>query len=156
MFAELGLEVVQSDAHGTKKAQRICATQCPIMYECGAYAVVNGEQEGIWGGLGSDGILKNLRARHAEGLPWRTMLRAHQSSVKADFDPNHTHEWPWQESRKCERCGDTISAGRFPPDRNPDGATCGKVATAVKGCPCFRCKIVNNQRLLKQRSPGIN
>jgi hypothetical protein len=51
-FAE-SLPDPQDRKHGviyTKHAQQICSG-CPVMNECGDYAITNHEQFGIWGGL---------------------------------------------------------------------------------------------------------
>lgn len=155
MWAERGVHVEITDPADTKRAQRICVVDCPVALECAVYAVETGQQDGIWGGLGSEGILKSMRARHAEGRPIRREIKAHQDYLRSTFG-EQKHEWPWSPASECERCGDPVPAGNHPPDRNPPGATCGKKATAVKGCKCYRCAMVNHERLLKQRSPGFS
>lgn len=49
-------------------ARRICAA-CPVLTECRAYALANGEHYGIWGGL-TNNDRRRIRSRaHRSGTP---------------------------------------------------------------------------------------
>lgn len=53
--------------HSNEMAKRVCtggenAPPCPVRRKCLAYALANGEQHGIWGGL-SERERKNLKRR---------------------------------------------------------------------------------------------
>ncbi len=43
-------QAIKQIAIRTSKAKAICAA-CPVRHDCLAHAVVNGERDGIWGGL---------------------------------------------------------------------------------------------------------
>ncbi len=47
-----------------RMAQRICA-DCPLAARCLEYAIENGEQHGVWGGVTEDERLPMIRARRA-------------------------------------------------------------------------------------------
>lgn len=137
---------------------------CPVRVECAVYAVLTKQQQGIWGGLGADGKLKWLRSvvhgseseddeplGEAIDAPpslvnqLRYRIETEQAALRGELSGTASQR-RYQEARQCERCGDWISAGAHPPDRNTPGATCGKAVTYAKGCRCRRCEIANSLR----------
>ena len=57
-------QAIKQIAIGTDKAKGICAA-CPVRSDCLAHAVVNGERDGIWGGLTEEERPKNPKKRSA-------------------------------------------------------------------------------------------
>ena len=157
-FAAMGVAVVLTGNTGTHghEASRVCA-ECPVMEGCAVWAVVNGEQHGIWGGMGAEGKLKWLRSvwagdqelskrKRAERLvELRGLIRTEQREIRRTYG-HAVGQRDWQDPSVCKRCGDPIPGGRWPPDRNSENATCGRAVTYVKGCRCYRCRVVNAVR----------
>lgn len=40
-----------ADSPEAKEARRICRTECPLLEQCLAHALITNEQNGVWGGL---------------------------------------------------------------------------------------------------------
>ncbi|MGH3585711.1 MAG: WhiB family transcriptional regulator [Pseudonocardia sp.] len=49
----------------TRDAKRTC-NACPVRLECRDYAITNGEQWGIWGGIEQAELRRLIRVRRAE------------------------------------------------------------------------------------------
>lgn len=135
---------------------------CPVAVECAVYAVLTKQQLGVWGGLGADGKLKWLRSfvhGSDDGEPMVDVpdpgtavvvelarrVETEQAALRGELSGTSTLR-EVQPARQCDRCGDWISEGAHPPDRNTAGAKCGKAVTYAKGCRCRRCEVANSLR----------
>jgi WhiB family redox-sensing transcriptional regulator len=52
-FAEADMPGEPEGKKMTAEAKSVCQT-CPYMVECGAYAIANPEERGVWGGLSEE------------------------------------------------------------------------------------------------------
>ena len=109
----------------------ICAA-CPVSRDCLSYAIIEREENGIWGGCGE----KNLRAlarifkaRTCDGLGWK-----------------HGCDCLW-----CEAVDDAVKQDTVF-DANGEGATHGKRVTYARGCRCLACQIEAGVYSIEQRS----
>ncbi|HVF69299.1 MAG TPA: WhiB family transcriptional regulator [Xanthomonadales bacterium] len=49
------VDFLPSNAAGVKKARTVCNTPCPVREDCFSYAMNNGMDSGVWGGISKRG-----------------------------------------------------------------------------------------------------
>lgn len=135
----------------SQAAKEICC-DCPVIWECLKYSVLNREPDGIWGGA----------APYVRDHIYRRFLRDGELGLQAGMGEAIEHlgrtvaglpdERPVTPAHDCGRCGEPVDAAVLPVDRNGPGATCGIVATYNKGCRCRPCKDAKSRHFYSQSS----
>lgn len=128
--------------------------RCPQRLPCLARALNQHEPSGMWGGI----QFEHTAVLITDALTARDENRA--TDYAALIDKAHTatadlaggdERPPWQEARRCARCGAPVPAGRHPIDRAGPTARCGIAATYNKGCRCGQCQFHKAMYYLERR-----
>lgn len=132
--------------HGSE-AKEICRN-CLVRTQCLIYAMVNGEEQGIWAGAGGD-LLRWLRRawrkRTGPPNPYSGVHDAWSKAAAQHFAQLDGEVLGRSEARSstftmCPRgCGHKVPPGVRVVDRNGPGAKCGKPVTYARGCRCQLC-----------------
>lgn len=132
-----------SDGNHAMLAKSICAN-CPVAVPCGMRAVIFGEKFGIWGGIGGSKLkwLRRLWEEFNDPAQIEQLVHAEVSALRGN-------DRPWSAQRLCERCSKPIPAGRWPPDRNSAGTSCGSAVAYAKGARCWTARMSNTMRQMK-------
>ncbi len=138
-----GVEEKHSDGNHAMHAKAICAN-CPVAVPCGTWAVINGEKFGIWGGIGGSKLkwLRRLWEDYSDPTDIENRVQAEVSALRGN-------DRPWVPASTCRRCGKAIPAGRWPPDRNSSGTSCGSAVAYAKGARCWTARMSNAMRQMK-------
>lgn len=125
------------DNHGDQ-AKTICA-QCPVAAECGAWACLTNEDDGIWGGMGNDRRRRPRRFLRTNRRMFARVIQEELAELRRLYAEGIDAR-PKLGRRPCPRCPEVIPSGTWPPDRNGEGAVCGRPVTYNRGCRCERCR----------------
>ncbi len=131
-------------------AKKVCF-ECPVQEECLDAAVRNGEDHGIWGGVGQEG------RRSLASILLTKDVFAYTAGLKAEMKASAVwaglieDDRPVEPASICGLCGDPVRPGKLPTRRPGPGRTCGIYPTYNAGCRCDRCVRAKIDELARQK-----